>query len=58
MAGPWRYNQQVQREELEPRTSESYVGAWYGESVAYSIYVLLVRLIFCAHSTRIAGLKF
>ncbi len=58
MAGSRRYNQQVPGEEPEPRTSESYVGSWYGKSTAHSIYVLLVCFVFCDHSTCTAGLIF
>ena len=42
MARAWRHHQQVSREELEPGTSEPNLGAWYGKSVAYTLYILLV----------------
>ena len=42
MARAWGHHQQVSREELKPGTSEPNLGAWYGKSVAYTLYILLV----------------
>ena len=47
MAGSRRRDQQVSREVAELRTREPHVGAWYGKSTAYSVYVLLVSTRFC-----------
>ena len=42
MARAWGHHQQVSREEPKSGTSEPNLGAWYGKSIAYTLYILLV----------------